>query len=118
MKFVFTSQFQGFGSPKNTLEFESDQLADVVEYFEQFLRGAGYHFDGHLDLCHITEPVKQDDCNRCESVACNGCICESEDNVVLAEPPLKYKEGMCKICGLTRDQLGSYNCYDTKCGLK
>ena len=50
MKFVFKSKFQGFGSPENTMEFEVDSLDDVLMYFEQFLRGAGYSFDGQLEF--------------------------------------------------------------------
>ena len=50
MIFTFKSKFQGFGSPEVTVEFECDQLSDVVVYFEQFLRGAGYVFDGNLDF--------------------------------------------------------------------
>jgi hypothetical protein len=55
MKFKFESQFIGFGSPKNTMEFEVDQLQDVLEYFEQFLRGAGYVFDGQIDIIPYDE---------------------------------------------------------------
>lgn len=29
---------------------ESTHLPDVIEVFERFLRGAGYVFDGHLEL--------------------------------------------------------------------
>ena len=54
-KFTFTSEFQGFGSPKNTLEFDCDQLEDVLMYFEQFLKGAGYHFDGNLTFINHEE---------------------------------------------------------------
>lgn len=55
MKFTFISETVGFGSPSSKLEFECDQLSDVVVYFEQFLRGAGYVFDGNLNLNNITE---------------------------------------------------------------
>jgi hypothetical protein len=35
---------------KNTTEISADLLPRVVEEFENFLRGCGYHFDGHLDF--------------------------------------------------------------------
>jgi hypothetical protein len=48
-KFTFISQYdKALGSPKSTMEFEAVSLDDVVGYFEDFLRGAGYHFDGQL----------------------------------------------------------------------
>lgn len=115
MKFTFTSQFQGFGSPKNTLEFESDQLADVVKYFEQFLRGSGYQFDGELDLCHITQPAQP----------CCGGPCKSEEEAYSMSMPgtiggaeLTFPNVRCKVCNLTAEQLGDHKCYDTNCGLK
>ncbi len=54
-KFTFIQEYQGFGSPKSTIEFEADQLGDVVEYFTQFLRGCGYHIDGHLEIVNDYE---------------------------------------------------------------
>lgn len=57
MIFKFESRFVGFGSPKNTMEFEVDQLQDVLVYFEQFLKGAGYVFDGTLDIVPPDELV-------------------------------------------------------------
>jgi hypothetical protein len=34
----------------NTLEFDAEQLPDVIGNFELFLRGAGFAFDGHVDI--------------------------------------------------------------------
>ena len=42
MKFTFKSEFVGFGSPKTEMVVEVDQIDDVLNYFEQFLQGAGY----------------------------------------------------------------------------
>lgn len=35
---------------KNKLEFESDDLSDVVANMEIFLKGCGFFFDGALDI--------------------------------------------------------------------
>ena len=64
MKFTFKSKFQGFGSPETTMEFEADSLNDVITYFEQFLRGAGYHFDGVLDIVPPDDEMNYDDDNN------------------------------------------------------
>ena len=37
---------------KNTLEFEADYIGDVVENFELFLRGSGFHQDSIRDYLH------------------------------------------------------------------
>ena len=35
---------------KKTIEFRADGLNDVLQQFEDFLRAAGFHFDGVLDV--------------------------------------------------------------------
>jgi hypothetical protein len=35
---------------KNILEFNSDDLSDVIANIEIFLKGNGFIFDGHLDI--------------------------------------------------------------------
>jgi hypothetical protein len=35
---------------KTTIEFESENLEDVLEEFAMFLRGCGYVIDGRLDV--------------------------------------------------------------------
>lgn len=56
MKFTFKSKFVGFGSPETTMEFEVDQIEDIIVYFEQFLKGCGYELgNGHLDIVYDEE---------------------------------------------------------------
>lgn len=50
MKFKFQSSFVGFGSPNTSMEVEVDDLGDVLNYFKQFLQGAGYIIEGELDV--------------------------------------------------------------------
>jgi hypothetical protein len=35
---------------KHTTEFRADDLTTMLENFESFLRGAGFHFDGVIDV--------------------------------------------------------------------
>jgi len=35
---------------KRTVEFNGETLSDIVGEFEMFLRGCGFHFEGHLEL--------------------------------------------------------------------
>ena len=46
----FTLISEHASGEKTTLEFEKDYLPDVLEYFENFLRGTGFHFTGNLDF--------------------------------------------------------------------
>ena len=48
MIFTFESKTQGFGSPTTTLNFEADQIGDVITKFKQFLKGCGYELDGDI----------------------------------------------------------------------
>jgi N-glycosylase/DNA lyase len=32
------------------MEFESENLADIVSHFEDFLKGCGFVIEGHLDF--------------------------------------------------------------------
>lgn len=47
----------------NTLEFDAEQLPDVVGNFELFLKGAGFAFDGHVDIIP-TEYTRQNTFNN------------------------------------------------------
>lgn len=64
---------------KITLETNSETLTDILAEFEQFLRGAGFHFDGQID---IVEQVDYDAINSMlEQVA------ESESEQRIYESP-------------------------------
>jgi hypothetical protein len=53
-KYKFKMKDDGY---KNTLEFESDDLGDVIANMELFLKGCGFIFDGALDI-HTGEVEK------------------------------------------------------------
>jgi hypothetical protein len=116
-KFKFTC-INGDGGEDmiNTLEFDASYLPEVLQGFEQFLRGSGYHFRGELDFCSDEdckeEPMPQD-------------VCISEEYTYTMPMPgtiggaeLSFPNERCKVCGLTSEQLGNHTCYDLNCGLK
>jgi hypothetical protein len=57
-KYTFKQEYPGFvgfsdSAPPSTITMEINgelSLTQVLERFEEFLRGAGFHFDGHLDF--------------------------------------------------------------------
>jgi hypothetical protein len=57
-KFMITSICEDVVTTK---EFDSDYLYDVVERFEEFLRGCGYFFDGRLDIVNECEDVTDEE---------------------------------------------------------
>jgi hypothetical protein len=42
---------------KKTFEFNADHLDSVINEFETFLRGCGFHFDGYLEICKEEQPL-------------------------------------------------------------
>jgi hypothetical protein len=50
-----TELYTGNTISKSTHEFEVDGLMDVVENVELFLKGAGFVFDGFLDIVPVEE---------------------------------------------------------------
>ena len=128
-------------------ETTQETLSSVLESFEQFLRGAGFYFNGNLDFVSDDEFVNPVD----NSFTYNGETISDEEEPQLDEPhewildkaadqefPSGYKMQMpgtiggaavtfrpvtsldekCNICNLTRQQLGDHACYDTRCGFK
>ena len=57
MKYIFKQIDDISGrNAETTIEFSTDTLPDVLEHFEMFLRGSGFHPSGTLDF------VNYDDC--------------------------------------------------------
>ena len=51
----FTGEELDIVASKHTTEFRADDLTTMLENFELFLRGAGFHFDGVLDVVNPEE---------------------------------------------------------------
>jgi hypothetical protein len=56
--FTFESKSVGFGSPTVTINFEADQVEDVIWRFNQFLNGCGY--DIEIDTDSLREKPQED----------------------------------------------------------
>jgi len=59
-KFTFVCQEESMPfvhsiQSKRTVEFNAETLDDILNEFEMFLRGAGFHFEGHLDFVNEDE---------------------------------------------------------------
>jgi hypothetical protein len=121
---------------KITHEVTQESLLSVIESFEQFLRGVGFYFDGHLDV--VEEETFTKDEPQEEHEWTQTLRSDSEWPFPYATPQPKMYESKdvmempgtiggakviladtkCPRCGLTQEQLGSNICYDENCGLK
>jgi len=64
-KFTFISDFVPYSmdkvntATKITHEFEASSLDEILAQFTDFLRGAGFHFDGNVEIVN-DYPVEKD----------------------------------------------------------
>jgi hypothetical protein len=64
-RYTFTCEhfnYNDFGdenniASKHTTEFRADTLETMLENFEMFLRGSGFHFDGVIDVVSLEDDV-------------------------------------------------------------
>ena len=67
-RYTFTCEhfnYNDFGdenniASKHTTEFRADTLETMLENFEMFLRGSGFHFDGVIDVVSLEDDVEDD----------------------------------------------------------
>lgn len=119
MTIKFTSEYQypnGDMQQRTSVEIPQDSsLITVVEAFEQFLKGAGYMYDGHLDIIHDADSTSYD-------TELDGWATDNEtvfgSHYSESEDVIKQEANKCIRCGLTREQLGHHKCYDDYCGMK
>ena len=56
MKYIFKQVDNISGhNAETTIEFSADSLPDILEHFEMFLRGSGFHPSGTLDFVNYDE---------------------------------------------------------------
>ena len=149
-KYTFTCEYTDIsGRPdgsKITIEVQEDTLMSVVEAFERFLKGAGFIFDGYLQIVDEEEypaGTYQEDEEETTTnntyrttwpFAKSAELYDSQDIMpghgrfskisnmggatVIPSDPIVLPIDKCKRCGLTREQLGTNTCYDENCEFK
>lgn len=107
MKYIFKQIDNISGHcAETTVEFSADYLPNILEHFEMFLRGSGFHFSGNLDFVSDEDSDEEYEIPDFKSKA--------EHQLAVAE----MLDELCHRCGLTKNQLGDNICYDEHCGLK
>jgi hypothetical protein len=129
-KFTLICDHGEFGTPlKNTTEFEVDFLPEVLENFELFLRGAGFVFDGKVEIYDETADVSIESYdvdydvdyninlntdfgadNMAESYNAFEQVVNNHIDYVAS----KQKE-ICSTCGLSSAVMQGQKCYDQSC---
>lgn len=105
------------GTLKTSTEFRSDFLPEVLENVELFLRGAGFYFDGRLEIFNddvqieeeydpgVFSQIVQSHMDYLDKKECCGG-CDSKSSRPVAN---------CDICGLSMDVMRGQKCYDANC---
>jgi len=75
-KFIFKNTFKGYDGEEaeTTKVFEADNLSEILENFEDFLKGCGFSLKGHLE---VVEPEHKT-CGFCTE-HCGNSWCSTED---------------------------------------
>lgn len=120
---------------KITHEVTQESLMSVIESFEQFLRGVGFYFDGHLDVVEdqpisLDEPLEEHEWTQTlrndsewpfPPANPEPEMYEAKDVMqmpgTIGGATVVFPGTKCGKCGLTKEQLGFYKCYDPACGL-
>lgn len=97
---------------KRTVEFNAETLDSILNEFEMFLRGAGFHFEGRLDF--VNEDEWNEDNDGVEEFETPQTGSWEWTVNSLMNPP-KFRANACEVCGLDKSMMKSHNCYDDNC---
>lgn len=115
-KFTFVCQEESMPfvhsiQSKRTVEFDAETLDDILNEFEMFLRGAGFHFEGRLDIVNeddYTQPEEESETTQTGSW-------EWTVHSLMNPPKFRADTVNCEVCGLNKERMKSHNCYDDNC---
>ena len=138
MKYIFKQIDDISGrNAVTTIEFSADSLPDILEHFEMFIRGSGFHPSGVLDFVDVDEceewhneefdtpqeessaiwpfpkqrPTQEEWNGVAPSVAMQWTVNE------LMKGPMTVQSitEKCSICGISFDVMANQKCWDVKC---
>jgi hypothetical protein len=117
-KFTFVCQEESMPfvhsiQSKRTVEFNAETLDDILNEFEMFLRGAGFHFEGHLDFVNEDDFIQfeneEDDLEESKQ-RWNATV-----HSLMNPPKFRAKATTCEVCGLNKEMMATHHCYDDNC---
>jgi hypothetical protein len=98
---------------KHTTEFRADDLTTMLENFELFLRGAGFVFDGVIDVVNPDaefDDMDDEPVNFAWSKIVERHLTDMENDEI--------QRGTCEVCKLPLETMLQHNCFDEQCPLK
>jgi hypothetical protein len=88
-------------------------LDDILNEFEMFLRGAGFHFEGHLDFVNEDDFIQfeneEDDLEESKQ-RWNATV-----HSLMNPPKFRANATTCEVCGLNKEMMATHHCYDDNC---
>jgi hypothetical protein len=107
---------------KRTVEFNAETLDSILNEFEMFLRGAGFHFNGQLDIVNVDE--WNEDSDGIEEFKTPQFQFDEEEikkrwdatiQSMMNPPKFRASEEKCSVCNIAKSQMKGHRCWDTKC---
>jgi hypothetical protein len=125
-RYTFTCEHFDYGSyeglasekvvSRHTIEFRAADLTTMLENFELFLRGSGFHFNGVID---VVDPGEEQTWSDEEDYDPDVRVMEHLVADLLRQQESKeLKKGTCEVCKLPLETMLQHNCYDDQCPLK
>ena len=140
MKYIFKQIDDISGSKaETTVEFSADYLPTILEHFEMFLRGSGFHPSGILDFVDETdddyqevfepEPVypwtdattpwpfpKNDPAEgEWNGVAPSAAMQWTVNQLMKKPTTTESITENCSVCGISLETMNKQKCWDAKC---
>jgi hypothetical protein len=131
MKYIFKQIDNISGhNAETTVEFSADYLPDILQHFEMFLRGSGFHQSGTLDFVDYEdgyttpkfecaeEDYEDDDVEDDEETLLNSNSTGPSVMAWTAEQLIHLKSTMqdvCSVCKIDTKTMLSHECWDKNC---
>ena len=117
-KFTFVCQEESMPfvhsiQSKRTVEFNAETLDDILNEFEMFLRGAGFHFEGHLDFVNEDDFIQFE--NEEDDLEESKQRWNTTVHSLMNPPKFRANATTCEVCGLNKEMMATHHCYDDNC---
>jgi len=138
MKYIFKQIDNISGRfAETTVEFHADSLPDILEQFEMFLRGSGFHPSGVLDFVDVDEceewhneefdtpqeepsatwPFPKSNSTKEEwyGVAPSVAMQWTVNELMKGPMTVQSNAEKCSVCGISLEIMKNQKCWDIKC---
>ncbi len=117
-KFTFVCQEESMPfvhsiQSKKSVEFNAETLDDILNEFEMFLRGAGFHFEGHLDFVNEDDFIQFE--NEEDDLEESNQRWASTVHSLMNPPKFRANATTGEVCGLNKEMMATHHCYDDNC---